>query len=343
MTLVDASTGEKVVTSLAVADVVIGERIRLDLGDLTSLKGSILAVGLLQPIVIDGEGVLVAGHRRLQAVRELGWAEVPVTVAASLTDAVDHLVAERDENTCRKEFTPSEAVAAGKRLEELVRPSAEARRADAGKANLPTSSGDSPELTGPAGQTRDAVGAALGMGGSRYEHAKRVVEATEDPDPHVSGVAKLAKEVMDATGKVEGAYKQVKAAKDEAKAKKAKPAMLPEARWAQIKRLAGEGFTSRQIAEKVGVTADTVRDGCRRRSIAVPADEVVGKVRVIDSNRVVGQLVLSLAADADSLRAVPIDFDALDPEKVDGWVSSLNESFKVLNRFRAQLKEKARD
>lgn len=338
MSLVDASTGEKVVVSLPLSDITVGERIRHDLGDLTSLKDSILTVGLLQPLVIDGEGGLVAGHRRLQAVRELGWSSVPVTVAASLTDAVDHLVAERDENTCRKNFTPSEAVAAGKRLEELVRPQAEERKAEAGKANLPgsTSGGESPPLAGPAGKTRDIVGPAVGMGGSKYEHAKRVVEATEHPDPEVAGVAKLAKIEMDATGKVEGAYKRVK----DAKAKAEKPAVVPEARWAQIKRLAGEGYTSRQIAQKVGISDSAIRSGCRQRNIDLPADEVVGKTRRIDSDRIVEQVVSSLAAEAQALQAIPLDFDSLDVEKIDGWVSSLNESFRFLNRFRTQLKEK---
>lgn len=71
------------------------------------------------------------------------------------------LIAERDENTCRKDFTPSEAVALGRKLEELEKPAAAERKAEAGKANLPTSDGRPPSLA-PKGATRDKVGAVVG-------------------------------------------------------------------------------------------------------------------------------------------------------------------------------------
>jgi DNA modification methylase len=40
-----------------------------------------------QPIVVDGQGVIVAGHTRLLAARKLGLTEVPVHVADNLTPA----------------------------------------------------------------------------------------------------------------------------------------------------------------------------------------------------------------------------------------------------------------
>jgi ParB family transcriptional regulator, chromosome partitioning protein len=55
----------------------------------------------LHPILIDGNGRLVAGARRLAGVRSLGWTDVPVRVVRSLSDAANALRAERDENTER--------------------------------------------------------------------------------------------------------------------------------------------------------------------------------------------------------------------------------------------------
>jgi transcriptional regulator with XRE-family HTH domain len=47
-----------------------------------------------------------------------------------ITDAVSLLVAERDENTCRKDMTVTEKLTIGQRIEELKRPEAEQRQAE---------------------------------------------------------------------------------------------------------------------------------------------------------------------------------------------------------------------
>ena len=48
---------------------------------------SIKAVGWRQVIVVDKDGVIIAGHTRLQAAKKLGLTTVPVHVAANLTPA----------------------------------------------------------------------------------------------------------------------------------------------------------------------------------------------------------------------------------------------------------------
>ena len=58
----------------------VGERRRKDLGDIDGLAASIAEIGVLRPIVINSQGELIAGERRLGAVQQLGWADVPVTV-----------------------------------------------------------------------------------------------------------------------------------------------------------------------------------------------------------------------------------------------------------------------
>ncbi len=52
---------------------------------LEPLKNSIERFGFRQPIVIDKSGVVVIGHARLQAAKELGYTEVPVHIAGNLT------------------------------------------------------------------------------------------------------------------------------------------------------------------------------------------------------------------------------------------------------------------
>ena len=56
------------------------ERHRKELGDIDGLAASIADVGLLHPIVVKSDGTLIAGERRLAAIKQLGWTEVPVTI-----------------------------------------------------------------------------------------------------------------------------------------------------------------------------------------------------------------------------------------------------------------------
>ena len=182
------------------------------LADLDALASSINDVGLLAPVVILEDGTLVAGHRRLEACRKLGWSTVPVRRVRQINDAVTVLKAERDENTCRLDFAPSEAVALGMALEEMERPKAKGRKAKGqvagGKARHGQLGGDSTPSSTP-GKTRDIVAPVVGMKPSRYAHAKTVVTAQDDPDPEVARVAADAVEAMDRTGKVETAYRNV--------------------------------------------------------------------------------------------------------------------------------------
>jgi len=52
-----------------------------------TLAASLKEYGWRQPIVVDGEGVIIAGHHRLLAAQKLGLESVPVHVANDLTEA----------------------------------------------------------------------------------------------------------------------------------------------------------------------------------------------------------------------------------------------------------------
>lgn len=51
----------------------------------SKVASSIKEYGWRQPIVVDGEGVIVVGHTRLAAAEKLGLTTVPVHVAADMT------------------------------------------------------------------------------------------------------------------------------------------------------------------------------------------------------------------------------------------------------------------
>ena len=72
--------------------------------DVTALKKSIESVGVIHPVTVNGKGELLAGARRLQAARELGWTEIPAQVVEK-----DELVQELisiDENLVRTPLSP---------------------------------------------------------------------------------------------------------------------------------------------------------------------------------------------------------------------------------------------
>lgn len=151
----------------------IGDRHRKDMGDLTDLIKSLDKLGMLQPIGLtpEPEFSLVFGERRIRAAQVLGWEDVPYVVVDTIAGAAEALRAERDENACRKEMTPSELVSLGKAIEEIERPKATERKKSGAKAE-PSGTGSGRST----GETRDAVGEAIGVSGRHYEQAKKVVE-----------------------------------------------------------------------------------------------------------------------------------------------------------------------
>ena len=55
-------------------------------GAVDAVAASIKEFGWQQPIVVDKDGVIIAGHTRYKAAYKLGLKEVPVVVAENLTE-----------------------------------------------------------------------------------------------------------------------------------------------------------------------------------------------------------------------------------------------------------------
>ena len=190
----------------------IGFRYRKDLGDLRSLADSISEVGLLHPVVVTPEGRLIAGQRRLEACRLLGWKDVPVTVV----DLYQAARGEAHENFVRKDLLPSEIVALKRAIEPLERRAARERQGSRTDLCLPATVAEC------QGAARDKIAHYLGVGKTTIDRAEAVVEAAEE-DPEEYG---HLVEQMDRSGKVAGAYRRLIVTK-QAKELEAEPAPLP--------------------------------------------------------------------------------------------------------------------
>jgi ParB family chromosome partitioning protein len=63
-----------------ITEIIVDLCFRHDLGDLQELAESIREFGLLRPLLITRDYHLVAGRRRLEAYKLLGWETIPVNV-----------------------------------------------------------------------------------------------------------------------------------------------------------------------------------------------------------------------------------------------------------------------
>jgi hypothetical protein len=54
---------------------------------ITQIAASIKEFGFLNPVIVDGENGIIAGHGRVMAAKKLGMTELPAVEASHLTDA----------------------------------------------------------------------------------------------------------------------------------------------------------------------------------------------------------------------------------------------------------------
>lgn len=94
-----------------------GENMRFDAPEVEDLAASIRDQGLLQPLVVTPDLVLVCGHRRLAACRRAGMGEVDVIVRRFASDDA-LLTAMLAENVHRRNLSAIEEAAALKKMVE---------------------------------------------------------------------------------------------------------------------------------------------------------------------------------------------------------------------------------
>src|SRR5690606_33522931 len=82
----------------------------------------------------------------------------------------------------------------------------------------------------------------------------------------------------------------------------------------QVRQLAEEGNRASQIASALGLSEQSARKYAAAADIELP-DKAIGKVRKIDSRRVIEQPVLGLEASAQSLNTTPVSFDGIDQDE----------------------------
>ena len=107
--------------NIPIADIIVSKRIRKDPGDIESLAESLKHYGQISPIVISKKNVLIAGGRRLEAAKLLGWRTINAIISES-SNELERLEIEVEENIQRRDFSMEEVAEATRKIYRLKNP-----------------------------------------------------------------------------------------------------------------------------------------------------------------------------------------------------------------------------
>lgn len=225
--------------------VTVGKRIRKDYGDISSLADDIEDRGLINPPVVTPDYELIAGERRLRALKKLDYKQIEVRVM-SVEDYEHQLKIEISENEERKEFTYSEKMDYAKQLE----------RIEAKKAKERQLKGTNLMDLGPQGKgtTRDIVGEAVGFGSGRtYGRAKYIYENADE---------ETIKKVDTGEKSIRKTYDELRPAKKKVEVPDMKaPEKLDEAQVKEESQVKGERTpVKRDRREEINARADAMTE-----------------------------------------------------------------------------------
>ena len=157
-------------------EIKVSDRIRKDFGNIQELADDIKQNGLINPPVVTPDNYeLIAGERRLRAMKLLGYNQIEVRPMA-VKDAEHQLNLEISENETRKDFSKAERIDYARRLE----------RVESLKAKERMSLGGQGCLISDTLRTDEIVAEKLGIGGKdTYRKEKFIVDnksslSTED-------------------------------------------------------------------------------------------------------------------------------------------------------------------
>lgn len=209
----------------SIASIIVGKRHRHEYGDLDELAASIARDGLLQPVTVTPEGVLVVGARRLQALKMLGEKTIKVWVTSGISDPLAELLAEQAENALHKPLTPTEAATLYTELKKHIAEDAQRRqsatqfsRPDAPARNYGGATVAPPQFK--PGKSR-AQAAQMVTGKASYTTLERIAELqrlVDDPGTHPAVRERVDDELrlIDEGGSVTASHARIRGVLDPA-------------------------------------------------------------------------------------------------------------------------------
>jgi len=142
--------------------------------EFSRLIESIRDVQLYEPIVINQNKVLLDGHHRLRACKELGWVKIPVE-RKFFGDVVDETIYVIETNVIRRHLTVGQKAVIGMKLEGFY--AVKARQRQGTRTDLEETLCSNEHEVGKA---RDQAAKAVGLTPTTYHRAKTVLEKGTD-------------------------------------------------------------------------------------------------------------------------------------------------------------------
>ena len=182
-----------------------------------------------------------------------------------------------------------------------------------------------------------------GGGGLSVDQRSAFRAMAADPDTVEEVIAASTDQNPPSRRKVMDAIKSKRAGNDADNAFKKLHKHDAEQRIAKAREMAAAGYTSRQIADTLGIRVDSFTDLRKRHGFDVPADAVVGKTIRHNNDRIAEQAIGAVEGAVMALDLIGDPATAgLDPDQIDAWVISLTRSISALTRFNKHIKEMAR-
>lgn len=203
----------------SIESIIVGKRHRTEYGDIDELADSITRDGLLQPVTVTPEGVLVCGARRLEALKRLGEKTIKVWVRSGISDRLAELLAEQAENLLHKPLTPTEAAALYTELKDHIAEDATRRQAATrfGRPDPRNGSDGGASVAPPqfkSGKSRTQA-AQMVTGRASYTTLERIAElqrVVADPgaDPVLKEKASKELRLIDEGGSVAASHARIR-------------------------------------------------------------------------------------------------------------------------------------
>lgn len=143
---------------------------------------SIQEKGIIQPLLITTNGIIISGHRRWEAARKIGLKEVPVIVS-DLTDDLDIIEALIITNKDQRERTNEQMAREYQELKAVE--SERARRRQLATLNnvgdgLAVVNSPQREKEQETGKARDIAASKLGIGSQKAERASDIIDVIDE-------------------------------------------------------------------------------------------------------------------------------------------------------------------
>jgi ParB-like chromosome segregation protein Spo0J len=140
--------------------------------DVTALVQSIAESGWIKPLTVTPEHVIVSGHRRYQAAKQLDYTELPVEIEAFASKEAEMERLLRENEDRRK--TPEQQIREGMTWEPIDE--ARAKKNQGTRTDL-----TSRKILREVGDARDSIARRVGLGsGVTYEKGKTVVQKIDE-------------------------------------------------------------------------------------------------------------------------------------------------------------------